>query len=86
MNTDEKTRRLTRAELHNNEERIKRAFRDQLAELASLLEVLLALLVLIGLILGAVPLVKWMPGLLEDGNAVDVSTFLQRALDVVIGI
>lgn len=86
MNPDEKTRRLTRAELHNNEERVKRALRDQLAELASLLEVLLALLVLIGLVFGMVPMLKWMPGLLQDGNTVDISTFLQRALDIVIGI
>ena len=43
-------------------------------------------LVLIGLLLSMVPLLQWMPGLLFDGNDVEVSTFLQRALDIVIGI
>ena len=48
--------------------------------------ILLSGLVLIGLLLSMVPLLQWMPGLLFDGNDVEVSIFLQRALDIVIGI
>lgn len=77
---------ISRAKLHQNEERIKRAFRDQIAEAASLLEVALAGIVLIGLLFSAVPLLQWMPGLLVDGNEVEVHLFLERALDIVIGI
>ena len=32
------------------------------------------------------PLLKWMPGLLFDGNDAEIRTFLERALDIVIGI
>ena len=60
--------------------------RNRIIQASSLLEILLSGLVLIGLLLSAVPLIKWMPGLLFDGNDVEVSTFLQRALDIVIGI
>ena len=41
---------------------------------------------LIGLLLSAVPLIRWMPGLLIDGNEVEIRTFLERSLDIVIGI
>ena len=49
-------------------------------------EILLSGLVLIGLLLSAVPLIKWMPGLLFDGNEVEIRIFLERSLDIVIGI
>ena len=60
--------------------------RNKIISAATLLEILLSGLVLIGLLLSMVPLQQWMPGLLFDGNDVEVSTFLQRALDIVIGI
>ena len=78
--------RLTRTALHGQEERVKRIFRDQIAEAAGLLEVFLSGIVLIGLLLSIVPLLQWMPGLIVDGNDVDVHGFLERALDIVIGI
>ena len=59
MNTNNKHPHFSRTVLHNGEERVKRIFRDQLAELA---------------------------GLLVDTNEVEISLFLQRALDIVIGI
>ena len=71
---------------HNGEERVKRIFRDQLAELAGLLEVGISLLVVVALMLAVVPLIKMLPGLLVDTNEVEISLFLQRALDIVIGI
>ncbi len=43
-------------------------------------------LVLIGLLISIVPLIQWMPGLFIDGNDVEIRTFLERALDIVIGI
>ena len=43
-------------------------------------------LVLIGLLFSVVPLIRWMPGLLFDGNEAEIRTFLERSLDIVIGI
>ena len=60
--------------------------RNRIIQASSLLEVLLSGLVLIGLLFSAVPLIRWMPGLLIDGNEVEIRTFLERALDIVIGI
>ena len=71
----------SRVESHNRAE-----LRNKIISAATLLEILLSGLVLIGLLLAMVPLLQWMPGLLFDGNDVEVSTFLQRALDIVIGI
>lgn len=83
---DKKRTRLTNTALHGKEERVKRIFRDQIAEAAGLLEVILSGIVLVGLLLSIVPLVQWMPGLIVDGNEVEVYEFLTRALDIVIGI
>ncbi len=60
--------------------------RNRIIQSARLLEVLLSGLVLIGLLLSIVPLIKWMPGLLFDGNDAEIRTFLERSLDIVIGI
>ena len=79
MNTNNKHPHFSRMVLHNGEERVKRIFRDQLAELAGLLEVGISML-------AVVPLIKMLPGLLVDTNEVEISLFLQRALDIVIGI
>lgn len=78
--------RLSNTALHGTEERMKRVFRDQIAEAAGLLEVLLSGIVLVGLLFSIVPLLKWMPGLIIEGNEVEVYEFLTRALDIVIGI
>ena len=72
MNTNNKHPHFSRMVLHNGEERVKRIFRDQLAELAGLLEVGISLLVVVALMLAVVPLIKML--------------FLQRALDIVIDI
>lgn len=75
------------AHVHSRVESHSRAeLRNKIISAATLLEILLSGLVLIGLLLSMVPLLQWMPGLLFDGNDVEVSTFLQRALDIVIGI
>lgn len=71
----------SRVESHNRAE-----LRNRIISAATLLEILLSGLVLIGLLLSMVPLLQWMPGLLFDGNDAEVSIFLQRALDIVIGI
>ena len=60
--------------------------RNSIIRASSLLEILLSGLVLIGLLFSAVPLIKWMPGLLLDGNEVEIRGFLERSLDIVIGI
>lgn len=69
-----------------SEARWRTILRSRIIQASGLLEILLAGLVLIGLVLSAVPLIKWMPGLMVDGNDVDIRTFLERALDIVIGI
>ena len=71
----------SRVESHSRAE-----LRNKIISAATLLENLLSGLVLIGLLLSMVPLLQWMPGLLFDGTVVEVSIFLQRALDIVIGI
>ena len=62
------------------------ALRNFIIQSSTLLEILLSGLVLIGLLLSIVPLLQWMPGLFIDGNDVEIRTFLERALDIVIGI
>ena len=62
------------------------ALRNFIIQSSTLLEILLSGLVLIGLLLSIVPLLQWMPGLLVDGNEVEIRTFLERALDIVIGV
>mgnify|MGYP007084308856 CR=1 FL=1 len=71
----------SRVESHNRTE-----LRNFIIQASTLLEISLSGLVLIGLLLSVVPLIKWMPGLLIDGNNVEIRTFLERALDIVIGI
>lgn len=68
------------------ESRWRTQLRNRIIQASSLLEILLSGLVLIGLLLSAVPLIKWMPGLLFDGNEVEIRIFLERSLDIVIGI
>ena len=83
---NEPRRRLTNRALHGREEWIKRIFRDQIAEAAGILEVVLSGIVLIALLMSIVPLLNLMPGLLTDADSMEVHTFLERALDIVIGI
>ena len=68
------------------EEWFKRIFRDQIAEAAGILEVVLSGIVLAALLMSIVPLVELMPGLLTDADSLEIRTFLERALDIVIGI
>ena len=68
------------------ESRWRTQLRNSIIHASSLLEILLSGLVLIGLLFSAVPLIKWMPGLLLDGNEVEIRGFLERSLDIVIGI
>lgn len=68
------------------ESRSRKALRSYIIQASTLLEIVLSGLVLIGLLLSFVPLLKWMPGLLFDGNDVEIRGFLERALDIVIGV
>ena len=79
-------RRLTNHALRGREECFKRIFRDQIAEAAGILEVVLSAIVLVALLMSIVPLVELMPGLLTDADSLEIRTFLERALDIVIGI
>ena len=68
------------------ESRSLKALRSYIIQASTLLEIVLSGLVLIGLLLSFIPLLKWMPGLLFDGNDVEIRGFLERALDIVIGV
>lgn len=68
------------------ESRSRKALRSYIIQASTLLEIVLSGLVLIGLLLSFIPLLKWMPGLLFDGNDVEIRGFLERALDIVIGV
>ena len=69
-----------------NEKKWRTDLRNRIIQASSLLEVLLSGLVLVGLVFSAVPLIRWMPGLLVDGNDTEIRTFLERSLDIVIGV
>ena len=79
-------RRLTNHALRGKEEWFKRVFRDQIAEAAGILEVVLSAIVLVALLMSIVPLMELMPGLLVEGDGFEIHEFLERALDIVIGI
>ena len=68
------------------ESRNRAELRNFIIQSSTLLEISLSGLVLIGLLISIVPLIQWMPGLFIDGNDVEIRTFLERALDIVIGI
>ena len=68
------------------ESRSRAELRNFIIQSSTLLEISLSGLVLIGLLISIVPLIQWMPGLFIDGNDVEIRTFLERALDIVIGI
>lgn len=69
-----------------NEKKWRTDLRNRIIQASSLLEVLLSGLVLVGLVFSAVPLIRWMPGLLVDDSDTEIRTFLERSLDIVIGI
>ena len=76
-------------DFHNTthvESRGRAELRNFIIQSSTLLEISLSGLVLIGLLISIVPLIQWMPGLFIDGNDVEIRTFLERALDIVIGI
>ena len=76
-------------DFHNTthvESRGRAELRNFIIQSSTLLEITLSGLVLIGLLISIVPLIQWMPGLFIDGNDVEIRTFLERALDIVIGI
>ena len=76
-------------DFHNTthvESRSRAELRNFIIQSSTLLEISLSGLVLIGRRISIVPLIQWMPGLFIDGNDVEIRTFLERALDIVIGI
>ena len=75
-----------RSQLHRIEERLKHILRDQVAEFASLLEVIISVLVLIGLVISSIPVGKEMLSLWQSGSTDAFQTFLGHAFNLVIGI
>ena len=77
---------MLKPETSHVESHSRAALKNYIIQASTLLEIVLSGLVLIGLLLTMIPLIKWMPGLLIDGNDVEIRSFLERALDIVIGI
>ena len=74
------------SQLHRMEERLKHILRDQVAEFASLLEVIISVLVLTGLVISSVPVAREMLSLWQSGSTDAFQTFLGHAFNLVIGI
>lgn len=83
---DPSRKRITRPQLHRYEERLKYALRDQVSEMASFLEVIISVLVLLGLLISAVPVAREMLELWSNGSTDSFQTFLGHAFNLVIGI
>ena len=82
----ENVSRPARSRLRRTEERLKYILREQIAELASLLEVVISVLVLLGLLISAVPVAREMLSLWSSGSTDAFQTFLGHAFNLVIGI
>lgn len=78
--------RLSRAQLHDKEEYIKSVMRDQIAEAASLLEIVLSLLVLLGMLISVIPTAREMLTLWSSDSTESFQIFLGHAFNLVIGI
>ena len=72
-----------RSQLHRMEERLKHILRDQVAEFASLLEVIISVLVLTGLVISSVPVAREMLSLWQSGSADAFQTFLGHAFNQI---
>ena len=75
-----------RLHLSNKERRVTQIMRNQVAAAASLLEMLLSVMVLIGLLVSTVPVVQEMISLWLSDNTDAFQTFLGHAFNLVIGI
>ncbi len=75
-----------RLHLRHKERRLTQIMRDQVAAAASLLEMLLSVMVLIGLLVSTVPIVQEMFSLWFSDNTDAFQTFLGHAFNLVIGI
>ena len=62
------------------------AFAYWIELLTEILEIAVAIIVLIGFIISVIPLVKDMPGLLDNSNNYTFHVFLEHAFNLVIGI
>ena len=65
---------------HPVESHWRTSLRNRIIQASSLLEVLLSGLVLIGLLFSVVPLIRWMPGLLFDGNEAETVSYTHLTL------
>lgn len=54
--------------------------------ITDILEIAVAVIVLCGFVINAIPLIKDMPGLLSNDNAYTFHVFLEHAFNLVIGI
>lgn len=74
-----------RITLHQKEEEAKHKIREQLAEVASFLEIAVAVFVLLGLVVSQIPLLRELP-VLWHSDTLLFHEFLEHAFNLVIGI
>ena len=77
---------LHQLHLRARERQIVRLLRNQVAAASSILEVVLAILVLIGLLISTVPIAQEMFNLVSTRSTEAFQTFLGHAFNLVIGI
>lgn len=75
-----------RIHLRHKERRATQIMRDQVAAVASLLEMLLSVMVLVGLLVSTIPIAQEMISLWFSDNTDAFQTFLGHAFNLVIGI
>lgn len=63
-----------------------RTFADWIELVTEILEIAVAVIVLCGFVISAVPLIRDMPGLLSNENTYTFHVFLEHAFNLVIGI
>lgn len=63
-----------------------RAFADWIEMITEVLEIAVAVIVLCGFVISVIPLLRDMPGLIENNNAYTFHVFLEHAFNLVIGI
>lgn len=70
----------------NRKKKEHHVFADWIELVAEILEIAVAVIVLCGFIISAIPLIRDMPGLLNNENTYTFHVFLEHAFNLVIGI
>ncbi len=75
-----------KTDLHDREESLKHTLREQIAEIAAFLEVVISACVLAGMLLSLVPVFRQLPALFASDGTELFQVFLGQAFNLVIGV